>query len=815
MTAHHAVDLLPPVRNAFGLKHSIIAALAAATFIWTPCRASATQATGPAPGRTITGQVADVLGKKLFGVVVRLKAGSLPQVLKTTQTDHNGQFAFRKLAPGIYSLEFTASGFKPARVSADARRDSVHLVTVSLVSTKPLTMRVNASRRPRNALSKLTGGASYQFTRENIQNTPQGDDISMRGLLTQAPGVSQDAYGQGQDQIHIHGQNGGGIQYRIDGVYMPDAVSQFGELLSPGFAQKIDLLTGYLPPEFGYRTEGVIDIHTPNGCTDPGGTGSFYGGQRGTTEASFEYAGCSGTLDYFVSGYYLRNDLGLQPATKAASPIHDQTNQGQIFSHVGYQLGAQSHLSFTSGIAVSHFQIPPNPQLQAAYSLSGISTYPVNDVADTEMEQTYFATVNLQGTLDDRLDYQVAYFSRYYRLSFNPDPSGDLIYTGIAARVLQSGFINGLQSDITYRNLAHHVIKAGLYLSDEGLESDDHASVFPVSNTSAQASNVPFLVTDNRNNRILLCGVYVEDNWRLTPRLSLIYGARWDLMEAWTSRQQLSPRINVVYTLAPSTTIHAGYASYFEVPQFDSVLAQTSRKFAGTSGATSVIYGNDKIVPESDNSLDAGLTHRFAKGLDLNVEAFFTLARHKLDLAQFGDTYVFSPLNYARARTWGTDLSLVKDISALSGYLNFSYAVLQATNVTAGQYLVDSPAELEYIGHHWIPLDDDQTFTASAGLSYRWDGFLVTADATFGSGFRNGFANNGTLPPIWQFNAAIAKNFSVPQVGSVEARLVAINLFDNAYKIRDGTGIGVSSPQWGPRRAFYGGIKVPLPQSVP
>jgi hypothetical protein len=31
------------------------------------------------------------------------------------------------------------------------------------------------------------------------------------------------------------------------------------------------------------------------------------------------------------------------------------------------------------------------------------------------------------------------------------------------------------------------------------------------------------------------------------------------------------------------------------------------------------------------------------------------------------------------------------------------------------------------------------------------------------------------------------------------------------YQIRNGTGIGVQTTQFGPRRAFYAGINIPLP----
>ncbi|MGA7872372.1 MAG: hypothetical protein WCA22_15910 [Candidatus Binatus sp.] len=37
-----------------------------------------------------------------------------------------------------------------------------------------------------------------------------------------------------------------------------------------------------------------------------------------------------------------------------------------------------------------------------------------------------------------------------------------------------------------------------------------------------------------------------------------------------------------------------------------------------------------------------------------------------------------------------------------------------------------------------------------------------------------------------------------------------INVFDHAYQIRNGSGIGVFSPSYGARRALYAGIKIPL-----
>jgi outer membrane receptor protein involved in Fe transport len=196
--------------------------------------------------------------------------------------------------------------------------------------------------------------------------------------------------------------------------------------------------------------------------------------------------------------------------------------------------------------------------------------------------------------------------------------------------------------------------------------------------------------------------------------------------------------------------------------------------------------------------------------LNLGVDGFLKFGHNQLDLAQFAGSQVFAPLNYRKSRGWGSDLSLSYQREPFSGYVNFSYAVLQAQNITAGQFLADDPAEVAYIARHWVTLDDSQLFTGSAGVAYQLWGFLITGDAIWGSGYRRGFANSGELPPILQFDAAVVRSIKLPRLGTVEGRLSVINLFDHSYQIRNGSGIGVFSPQYGPRRAVYGGLKIPL-----
>ena len=148
--------------------------------------------------------------------------------------------------------------------------------------------------KARNSLSPETGGSVYRFSEQAIQDLPQGSNTSLNQVLLQAPGVVQDSFGQ----LHVRGDHAN-LQYRINGVQLPEGITGFGQVLSPRFAQSISLLTGALPAEFGLRTAGVIDIKTKDGLLENGGDVEFYGGQRSTIQPSFEYGGSNRQVQLF------------------------------------------------------------------------------------------------------------------------------------------------------------------------------------------------------------------------------------------------------------------------------------------------------------------------------------------------------------------------------------------------------------------------------------------------------------------------------------------------------------------------------------
>ncbi len=130
--------------------------------------------------------------------------------------------------------------------------------------------------------------------------------------------------------------------------------------------------------------------------------------------------------------------------------------------------------------------------------------------------------------------------------------------------------------------------------------------------------------------------------------------------------------------------------------------------------------------------------------------------------------------------------------------------------VVSNQFLFAAD-ELAFIANHYIYTDHAQLVSGSAGASYLWNGTRFSADLIYGSGLRSGFANTNSLPWYSQVNVGVSHEFKwTDGTKPTTLRFDVVNVFDTIYQIRDGSGIGVFAPQYGPRRGFFVGISQKL-----
>jgi len=756
--------------------------------------------------QTPSGVVRDTLGRPLAGVSVVMKSND--GKARSTTTDARGAFRFDNAGAGTFTIVAHQRGFRDATVAVKLPPPDANPIAITLASERALTVPVNAPRiRAQNQLSD-SGTNDYTLTAKDIGNLPAGEATPLNDVILQMPGVALDQ----NQEIHIRGEHMG-IQYRMNGIMLPldmNTDPTFTQLLNSHFVESVSLLDGVLPARYGYRTSGVIDIRTRSGC-DARNDVTISGGQRDTAQGSFQLGGCGGDFSYYITGMFLQSNLGFSSATPAPDPIHDAVTQGQGFGYFTYALNADTKLSLISGMTLAFNQFPdvPNEPAQYTYDHVNPATYPSSAINSGLDQQDYYGVLALNGVIGTDADYQLAYSAHYNTQTFEPDKIGDLIYQGISSRVFTSDLSNALQGDVTYRFGSDHVVRAGFYLGEYGVESDDTSQVFPL--IAGHPTTTPIALTANLNKINLVYGVYVEDTWTLTDTLSLDVGSRWDRANGFIVASQFSPTINLIYKPRADTVIHAGFGRNFQIPNFQEVSSGITRMFAGTSGANGISAGG-RTAPfaETDYTWDAGFTHDFSPRLVFAHDDYFRIDRHYLDEGQFGFVPIDAPFNYVRGYGGGTENSLTYNAEHFAARLNVFVAREEDIGVASGQYNFPSD-ELASIDRHYIVLDHTPLIGISGGAAWRWRDYQFTCDGLFSSGLRGGFANQTQLPKVWQFNLSGARDFTIPGLGKVTNRITLLNIFDRTNLIRPSNGIGVFEAAYGPRITVYDTLTIPLP----
>jgi outer membrane cobalamin receptor len=652
----------------------------------------------------------------------------------------------------------------------------------------------------RDQIVPYLGATKYSIGQTQIQDQSQGDNASFNQVILRAPGVSQDSFGQ----LHVRDEHAN-LQFRIDDVLIPEGITGFGQEIDTRLVNNVNLITGSLPAQFGFRTTGIIDIHTKEGAEVNGGVASFYGGSHETINPSFEIGGVQGKFNYFVVGSYDSNTLGIESPTSSHHPIHDQTKQYKGFGDFSYIIDESSRITLLLSGTYSDFQIPSNSEQSPAFSLANANPkkFDSRNLDENQHEQNHYLILAYQKSFDT-LSFQLAAFSRYSETLFTPDQQGDLIFNGIASRVDRSLFDNGVQFDASWAVNDCNVIRGGFLLTVEAARAYTTNLVFPVDATGAQSSDVPISITDNSRKTGLVYGFYLQDEWKIFEPLTVNFGARFDIVDEFAHAYQLSPRINVVLQATKSTTIHAGYARYFTPPPLELVQNTDLTRFVGTTNQ-SAVQKSSPVKPERAHYFDAGITEQFTKSLSVGVDAYYKEARNLIDEGQFGAALIFSPFNYAHGNQYGVDVTANYAQGGFNAYANFSFQRGTGEQITSGEFLF-APDRLAFIKNHFVFLDHDQRYTASAGASYTCHGTTVYGDMLYGNGLRSGFANTDEVPAYYTFNVGLTHTINLPQLGKLQLRFDVVNLFDKGYQIRTGSGIGVFAPQFGARRGFFGGV---------
>ena len=650
--------------------------------------------------------------------------------------------------------------------------------------------------RDKTLLPKF-GATTFNIDEATIDNLPQGKNTAIDKVLLQAPGVSYDSAISNPD-FHVRNEYSN-VQYRINGIQLPDGVSALGPILETGFIGNLNLLDGSLPAQYGLRTAGVVDLTTKSEFY-PGGSLDLYGGSWGTVSPSFEYGGAKDQTQYFLTGRYLQSDQGLENAMPTANPIHDRTTQEKFFGYGSTLFGDSNRLTYMVGTFNGHFQIP-NVAGQAPLGDFGPTTLFSADINENETDKFFFGLVALQ-THNGNIDTQFSLFTRYASVNFMPDVYYDLAFNDVASNVTRKSQLSGMQFDMSNQLNSTHTLRTGFGFSAEQTKVADISTVLPLDN-NGNPLPTPVTLNDTTSKYGWNLGGYVQDEWTISQSVTLNTGLRFDHMEQFVSASQFSPRFALIYKPAENTSIHAGVSRYFTPPMQAQATPTNLALFQNTSQQQQIVAA-DPVLPERATYYDIGLDQKMTPNLSVGVDAYYKRSTDTLDDGQFGQAVVLNQFNYAQGFSQGVEFKMDYQQKYFRAYANLSGEITKSKDVVTNQYLIGDPVELAYLANNYTYASDAQTISSSFGGSYQLQGLRLSLDGMYGSGLRAGFANEQHSPGYTQWNAAVAHEFDPWQNHNpLTLRLSAVNLFDKSYLLRSGSGIGEFAPQYGPRRGVF------------
>ncbi|MDO9403017.1 MAG: TonB-dependent receptor [Polaromonas sp.] len=310
---------------------------------------------------------------------------------------------------------------------------------------------------------------------------------------------------------------------------------------------------------------------------------------------------------------------------------------------------------------------------------------------------------------------------------------------------------NGISFDTLTANT-----QATWFLGDHTLTTGANAKKEELKDGASNGLNLPGIVvptdvvTMERNQQ----AIFVEDNWQLTPDLSVLLSGRYDDSDAYGGK--FSPKIYSVYNLTPKLALKGGFTTGYKTPS----LRSAATDFGSTSMG-GVIIGNPALKPETTQNVEIGVNYGdSAAGLSGSLTVYKSEFQDKLlrtgrvclqnVVCNYGGvTYPAHPFGYTTytnvdsAELQGLEWTMDWKISPALSYRH-SYTFAESEQ-TSGNF---KGSPLNDIPEHMLNVSLDWRATSQLNL---WTQFNYRGETSGRAVAASGSSTNGVTYPSYTF----------------------------------------------------------------
>jgi outer membrane receptor for ferrienterochelin and colicins len=164
-------------------------------------------------------------------------------------------------------------------------------------------------------------------------------------------------------------------------------------------------------------------------------------------------------------------------------------------------------------------------------------------------------------------------------------------------------------------------------------------------------------------------GLYVQDEWQVTPKLKTILALRYDDNNKFGS--DLSPKLGMIYQFNDTSRLKFNAARAFRSPT-------PNQLYSGVANPPALYLGNSALRSEKSNSYDLSYEKEFARSA-YKITWFYNDVKNLIDHDANPDPALQRYINIDKATIQGLEAEYTAKLSEKWSWVN-SYAFLDATN---------------------------------------------------------------------------------------------------------------------------------------
>ena len=500
-------------------------------------------------------------------------------------TGADGSFELIDVAPGAYVVKVEVGG------TVAVTRALVVRGSLPVELTLQSGLSVAEAVVVRGDAGAITVERPRTIAGEALRNVPEPiPSQRVQAALASLPGWMSEDNGL----LHVRGVDDG-LLYVQDGIPVYSRLDRlFGMPPNPSGIASLHVLDGYIPPEFGFKSGGVVEVRTETGMRDA---------WAGTLDTGFADLGTRHVEGFAAGPIGGSAGLMLTGADEASSRFLDPVSLDNL--HNG---GRSSSLA-------AQLTFGQSSSLVSLSAQGGRDAYDVpNDEAQDEAGQDQrqkttqlLAAGTWQRVLSPRTVWQGSAYLRQGTATLYASAED----TPVTSNARREDRRSGALFSVTHQR-ARHTIKAGGEAS--ALRLDERFSFAVTDPGGAEEAGLsdaalahdadnPFDFSGRRHPSIW--SFYAQDAFEVSSSVTLNFGVRFDRSRLLVATTQWSPRVGAAWRVRDGTMVRGSFMRLFQPPQAEYLLLASSPEARALSPFVDdeTIGGGSDVPPERQHGV--------------------------------------------------------------------------------------------------------------------------------------------------------------------------------------------------------------------